>query len=470
MSEAELADASPDEAPLDALALAQAPARGIWRGPNAVSLLLLCLVSSANYGDRTIMSVLQEPMKHDLKLTDVQLGMLGGPIFAIFYAVVGIPVARLAEKSSRRRIVAVALAVWSTVTAFCGLAQNFVQMAVLRVLVGGAEAGAPPASHALVSAYFPPNKRGGAMSVLQLGVPLGKIIGAIGAGVIAHRFGWRPAFAVVGLPGLILALAVSFWLREPERAKVERGEVPRSSLSVILSLLRTPSFALVCLAGALGGSVSYSTETFIGSFFIRQYGMNLQQVGSIIALAGGVVGVIGSLISGFVADLLSRKNLSGYAVTPAIAALLGSICLFIAFRGFSETVAIAAVTGGYFFLNMLPSPTYATIQNIVDDKVRATAAAMFLFSLTVMGSFGPPVTGAISDRVAATRFPAPFGAYLTACPGGKPAPGAAAAVGQACTAAGAAGLRAGLLLPVVLLIGIVTTYMIVRPRLAKMPA
>jgi predicted MFS family arabinose efflux permease len=429
--------------------------------PAAIALTLLFLVSVTNYADRTVMSILQELIKHDLTLTDTQLGLLGGPIFAIFYAFVGLPLARLAERSSRKRIIVSAVAVWSLITACCGLARNFPQMALFRVGVGAAESGSPPASHSLVADYFPAHRRGIAMTVLQFGVPVGVAVGSFVAGAVAHHHGWRWAFAAMGMPGLLLALALAIFLREPSRSEASAQGDAVSTWRSVIHLLKGPGFCLLLVAGALGGNASHGLDVFMGSFFIRQHGFSVQQIGGLLAVGRGIAGVTGALLAGLVADHIARRTLRAYSLVAGFAAVCSGLMFCAAFLAADATVSIAAVIAGYFFLNMLPGPSYAAVQNMVGDGVRATAAALYLFFVTVVGSLAAPTVGFVSDLIAARSMPAAMGSYAAACPGGKALVGRAGELGDACQVASAAGLKGALMIPVIILIVTLPVYLLV---------
>jgi predicted MFS family arabinose efflux permease len=419
-----------------------------------MGLTLLFLISAVNYADRAVMSVLQEPMKHDLGLSDVQLGLLAGPIFASFYALVGLPVARLGERSSRKRIIVVALACWSAFTALCGAAQGFTQIALLRVGVGASEACGPPASQSLVAELLPQRLHGRGMAVLQLGVPIGITIGSMVAGVVAYHHGWRLGFVAVGGPGLVLAVATQWLLREPSREATSVRSA-RADWQEMARLFRMPVFCFLLAAGALGGNASHALDAFVGSLFIRRHGLTVQDVGGLFAVGKGVAGIGGALLGGILADRFSNGTLRSYALVPGAGAAGAAIAFFGALWANGTAASMDSLFVGYFFLNMLPSPTYAAIQNIAPSSIRTSAAAMYLFFVTVLGSLAPPLTGYISDRVAASVYSGPAGSYAAHC-----LKAGHQSLNTACQNAAASGLDEGLYVVVVTLIGTLVAYLL----------
>jgi len=410
----------------------------VSRHAATAGLTLLFLISAVNYADRAVMSVLQEPMKHDLGLSDVQLGLLAGPIFASFYALVGLPVARLGERSSRKRIIVMALTCWSAFTALCGVAQGFTQIALLRVGVGASEACGPPASQSLVAEFLPQRLHGRGMAVLQLGVPIGITIGSMVAGVVAYHHGWRLGFVAVGVPGLILAVATQWRLREPSR-EATSAQTARAGWQETTRLFRMPAFCFLLAAGALGGNASHALDAFVGSLFIRRHGLTVEDIGGLFAIGKGVAGIGGALLGGILADRFSNGTLRSYALVPGAGAAGAALCFFVALWASGTTTSMNSLFAGYFFLNMLPSPTYAAIQNIAPSSIRTSAAAIYLFFVTVLGSLAPPLTGYISDHVAAHAFPTRLGDYALQC-----VKASNAALAAPCRAASAHGLDVGL--------------------------
>ena len=289
-------------------------------GPNyrkyALGILLIGYI--INFVDRSILSLLLEPIKLELALTDSQLGFLGGLAFAVFYTFLGIPIAALADRRSRVKILAVSMVIWSAMTAICGLANNFLTLLLARIGVGIGEAGASPPSHSLISDYFPIETRATALSIYALGIPLGTMIGSFVGGWGADTVGWRYTFFLVGVPGIIFAFIVWFTLREPPRGmsdiKLDAPSAPPINtappppVSTVLKLLWSKtSFRHLAFAAGLHAFVSYGAGTWNAPFFIRIHEMSLTDIGSILALIAGI-GAIGTFFGGYISDKLSDRT------------------------------------------------------------------------------------------------------------------------------------------------------------------
>jgi predicted MFS family arabinose efflux permease len=423
------------------------PRRGI------ATLCVMFLITGISYADRSVMTVIQEPMKHELHLTDGQLGLLAGPFFGVFYSLMGIPIARLAERFSRKAIIVASLATWSLMSVLCGAARSFVTLGAARVGVGAAESGAPPAGYSLLSSYFPARQRGRVLAVVNMAIPLGLSFGSVIGGLVAQAHGWRLAFVVVGAPGLVLAVAAWLLLVEPakdhldpELALIDR--TPLSNRESFGRLLNSRLFLLMLVIAGLGGASTHAVSSFSASFLIRTHGLQLAQVARLMALANGVVGIAGVLLGGFLADRLARKDGRAYLLVPAIGAIGTGACLAIAYRTPLESVAAAGLVISFFFSNMIPSPSLAAVQNMVDPRLRATAAALYLSMLNVIGGLGPWSVGALSDFRAARLFSDEIGAYRLACRAGIRGGQQAGDIAHACAAASSQGLQQAMLIPV----------------------
>jgi predicted MFS family arabinose efflux permease len=419
----------------------------------ALALGALFLGGISSYADRSVMAVTQEPMKHDLGLTDTQLGLLSGPVFAILYALVGLPVARLAERRNRKAIVVAALSVWSIATAACGFIGGFFSMALARVCVGGGEAAAPPAMHSMIADFYPARQRGRAMAFYNLSIPLGLTVGTSVGGLVASAAGWRAAFIALGAAGLGLAVVTWLVLSEPARGSQE-GEAapavvaPVGHAQAFGMLLMSRTFLLLLLANGLAGIATHGVSSFSASFFVRSHHMSLPQVTGLLALAHGAVGIFGVLASGFLADRLARHGTRSYVIVPGVGALGCSLLFFIAYHQPSADLASAAFVAAYFFANMIPTPAFAAVQNMAPPQIRATAAASLLFMITVIGGLGPWIVGGASDGAAARSFPTALGTFAASCPGGHAAAGAASVLTKACATASSSGLQTALAIPV----------------------
>ncbi len=414
------------------------------------AMTLLLLVYTSNFVDRTVLSVLQQPIKEELHLSDGQLGVLGGFAFALFYSVLGVPIARLAERRSRKSIIAISVLVWSGMTALCGLSGGFWSLFLCRVGVGVGEAGASPPAHSMIADYYPPERRTTALSVYSLGIPLGSLLGAVLGGIVAQRHGWRAAFYVVGLPGVVLAALAQLTLREPVRGAseplaVEPGAAPPSLREVLARLLARPGFVHMAAGASLASFAGYGINAFAAPYFIRTFGLGLAQTGLIFGLVAGFGAAVGVLAGGLITDRAGRGDRRWYAWAPAIGVAMGAPLYATAFQLPSWPAAVATlfVTGAFVFTYL--GPSFGVMHNMVAPRMRATATALLFLVINLVGlGLGPTVTGLMSDAYAAHLFHAPgalAGGFGALCPGGRAPAGAAAALGAACRHASAGGVR-----------------------------
>ena len=272
---------------------------------------LLFVVYIFNFIDRQILAILLDPIKAELGVSDTAMGFLTGFAFAIFYTVAGIPIARLADRGNRRSIIAVGLAVWSLMTAVCGLAQNFLQLALARIGVGVGEAAASPPSHSLISDYFPPERRATAISIYNSGITFGVMLGFLIGGWINEFFNWRVAFMVVGLPGVVLAVVVRLTIREPPRGHSEVGPVDTTTDTlgdVARFLLGLRSFRLFAIGTGLAAFSAYGFGAWVPAFLGRVHGMGSGEIGTWVGLENGIGGAVGAILGGVLADRLGRRD------------------------------------------------------------------------------------------------------------------------------------------------------------------
>jgi predicted MFS family arabinose efflux permease len=381
-------------------------------GPNyrkyALGILLIGYI--INFVDRSILSLLLEPIKLELALTDSQLGFLGGLAFAVFYTFLGIPIAALADRRSRVKILAVSMVIWSAMTAICGLANNFLTLLLARIGVGVGEAGASPPSHSLISDYFPIETRATALSIYALGIPLGTMIGSFVGGWGADTVGWRYTFFLVGVPGIIFAFIVWFTLREPPRGmsdiKLDAPSAPPINtappppVSTVLKLLWSKtSFRHLAFAAGLHAFVSYGAGTWNAPFFIRIHEMSLTDIGSILALIAGI-GAIGTFFGGYISDKLSDRtdDKRWYFWVPGIATLVMVPFQLVAYLYGGVWAVVASLMMVAVLGNAYLGPSFAMTQALVSLRMRAVASAILLFVLNLIGmGLGPYFVGVLSD-------------------------------------------------------------------------
>ncbi len=375
------------------------------------TLALLFGIAFFNYMDRYMLAVLLPAIKADLALSDTEIGFITGVAFTLFYATLGIPIARLADRHSRRVIVSVALMVWSAMTALCGLATNFVQLAVARVLVGVGEAGATPPSHSLLADVFPKAERARALSVMSLGAPVGILAGFLLGGWLATAYSWRVALFAVALPGIALGLGLLRWLPEPARGAADglsASEAPEAAPfgATLRTLLGNATFRHVSIATGLYTVVWLGVVQWLPSFYMRSFGLGLAEVSTWLAFILSGSQVLGMLGGGFLADRLGRGDLRWYAWLPSVA-IFCSIPLFVlALLAGHATWALLAMFPPFMISVMQGPASFATIQGVSDVRMRATAAALMLLITNLIGGLlGAQSVGILSDLMAA-RFDA----------------------------------------------------------------
>ncbi|HEY3785938.1 MAG TPA: MFS transporter [Steroidobacteraceae bacterium] len=376
--------------------------------------LLLMAVYAFNSMDRSIISIIGQPMKVSLRLSDTQLGLLSGTAFAALYAFGGIPMARLAERLNRVNLMAASLSVWSSLTALCGLATSFTQLLLTRAGVGFAEAGCAPPAHSLISDYYEPGRRASALSIYSCGISLGYILAAVAGGYVAQHVGWRAACAIVGLPGLILALLLKTLVREPPReAKIRLPPTIRGELDELRAvgrsiLLNRPILHMV-LGLTIGGFGAYGFYAFLPPYFSRAFDLDYTTIGVIAAVTGGVTVGIGILAGGFIADRLAGHSARWYALVPALGTLIALPLYLLAMLQTDWRPAAILLGSAGFFQYASLGPTFGVVQNAVDPSRRATATALLYVCLSVLAlGGGPPFTGWAIDRFRAAGAALPL--------------------------------------------------------------
>lgn len=378
-------------------------------GDRRMMLIALIVVSAFNYVDRTILSILQIPIKAELGLSDGQLGALTGLAFALFYATLSLPIARLADRYSRRWIIVISLVVWSAMTAMCGFATGFVSLLFFRVGVAIGEAGSVPASVSLIADSYAPERRATAMSTWGLALPIGLMIGYVCTGWLAEHLGWRLAFAVVGGVGVVLGPLILAMIKEPPRGRFESGsargvvEVPPPLNQALRALWRNQVFRYTVAAGMLHGFSQYSMMTWNAPFFTRSHGMTLGEVSLLMALLSGAAGAVGIYGGGWLSDRLVARDPRGRLWLKA-----GSVAAVVPFAlvqylAPSMTVSIIAAAFTSALMIAYYGPILATTQSVVAPTMRAFSNAVLLLSFNLFGlGLGPWVTGLLSDALTGT--------------------------------------------------------------------
>jgi len=365
-----------------------------------ICIVILALVMLFNTADRFVLSILVEPLKAEFGLSDTMLGLLIGPAFAILYATVGIPVARLADVGNRRTIIVWALGAWSAMTALCGMAQNFVQLFIFRVGVGIGEAGATPPSHSLIASYYPPEKRPFAFSFINMGGAIGTVLVYVVGSWVAQEYGWRVLLIAMGIPGIMLAFIARFLLVENRPSQPVPPILSIFSESVVAGkeLFKIPAYRHLAATFTIYGFVSLGAFQWDIAFFMRSFELSLAQVSGIYGVAALAASLTGLFIGGLLGNYLSKRDISWLAKFPAIAVF----CAFPFFLGKymlpNFYMAIASMAIGSLLLIMFVGPFYAAVQAVSGDRNRGMAIALLIFLTNIIGfALGSFLTGLMSN-------------------------------------------------------------------------
>ncbi|HEX3809688.1 MAG TPA: MFS transporter [Rhizomicrobium sp.] len=377
-----------------------------WRGYRHYVLAVVTLVYVINYLDRQILNILLPLIQKEFHLTDAALGFLSGTVFAVMYAVLGVPLAIFADRMNRRNIIAGSLALFSAMTVFCGLAAQFWHLLLARLGTGVGEAGTGPSINSLIADYYPPERRATALSFYSAGLNIGLLIAFFGGGWIAQKYGWRPAFLVAGVPGLIVTFLVLFTVREPTRGQADNiadtGATPHI-LDVIKLLWSCRSFRWISLGAALNAFGGYAAVAFLPLFLTVSHHLQPLYIGIALALLTGIPGAIGTFMSGVFSDRFARRDPGHIMVPPMIGVLIAVPFQPIVYLSPNLAIALAAAIVPALMGAIYVGPGLAATQALVPLRMRAQAVALFLFVLNIIGlGLGPLVTGKISDLLKPT--------------------------------------------------------------------
>ena len=370
------------------------------------TLAMLVAIYASSHVDRQIVSILAESIKLELLLSDTQLGFLIGLSFAIFYATLGIPIAILADRYSRRNIIAISVIVWSGMTALCGLAGSYLQLALARIGVGIGEAGSSPPSHSMISDLYPPEKRATAMGIYAAGINIGVLIGFLVGGWIDEWYGWRIAFFVVGLPGIILGFLMFFTVREPARRQAPKP-MPKNIFAEVWDtfkiMMAIPSLRHIVIGTTLVVFVGYGALYWNGVYFRRVLGLSAGETGTLLlALIGGIIGGIGTLSGGWLADRLAQRDKRMYVwLTAGVKlAILPIAIWYYLTTDLMTAIILTSITS--FFGGFYLSVSFALNQSLLPPARRALGSALLLFCINIVGlGFGPQLVGILSDYFSA---------------------------------------------------------------------
>lgn len=366
-------------------------------------MVILAVVYMFNFIDRQILGILLPQIRDEFGTSDAYLGFLSGTAFALFYVTLGVPIAQYADRCNRRNLIAVAVALWSAMTALSGMAANIWHLTAARIGVGIGEAGCSPPAHSMISDYFPPEKRSTAMGFYTLGISAGIMTAYLAGGWVAQNIGWREAFLVVGIPGLLLAAIVRFTLQEPQRGSSENrviGESQPRLAEVFRFLMARRSFMNMAIAAGLSSFVGYSAISFLPSFMVRSFGMAEGEIGLWLGPILGISGGIGFFFGGYFADHLGRGSHRRAFNFIAATVFLTAGLLAMMFLSESSKTALLLFIVPAATMNVYLAPVLAQAQSLVALRMRATTSALVLLIINVIGlAFGPLLTGMLSDAL-----------------------------------------------------------------------
>ncbi|HIG68443.1 MAG TPA: MFS transporter [Myxococcales bacterium] len=367
---------------------------------------MLTLAYVLNFIDRQILVIIQEPIKKELLLSDSQLGLLSGFSFALVYITAGIPIAYWADRGNRRNIIVLAVTVWSGMTALSGFARSFSELLLARIGVGIGEAGGSPPAHSMISDYYPPKERATALGIYSTGVHIGVLLGFLAGGFIAQEMGWRVAFMAVGLPGILFAAVMYFTVREPERGRWETAEEAQYTPTLretIDLLMKFRSFWFLAMGCGLTAFAGYGNGNFTPPFLMRSHGLEVGEVGVLLAVFGGGGGIIGTLLGGKLADHLGAKDARWYMWVPAIAGILALPLTFPYLLLDNTTVVMGLLFVVTILINTYLGPCIAMAHALVPPAMRSLTSAILFFVLNLIGlGMGPLTAGVLSDYFSQT--------------------------------------------------------------------
>lgn len=372
-------------------------------------LVLLTAVTVMNFVDRQLIGILSPAIKADLQLSDTQLGLLKGIVFALFYRLLGVPIARLADRWNRISIVSLSLLTWSGFTALSGMAGNFTQLALARIGVGIGEAGGTAPIHSVISDYFPKQKRAMALAIIGMGVPLGAGLSFLLGGWLLQTYGWRTAFVAMGIPGIALALVVRLVVREPLRGAQDfdppgraEGRAAKTAMSVadaFRHLIAIPSWRAIVVGAAAATFSSAATGAWIVDLFARAHpAVSLNLVLIVLGLSVGVGFTIGTFLGGWLVDRLSVRNKAAYGLVPAIGLAINVPATLLWIWLDAPYLALAVQAIGASTVGVYFGPSFALVQSLAPLGIRATSTALFFLVANLFGlGLGPTLVGALSE-------------------------------------------------------------------------
>jgi MFS family permease len=363
-------------------------------------LAILTMVYALNFLDRTIFNVLIEPIKKEFALSDTTMGLLAGFGFVLFYSLLGIPIARIADRVSRRNIVALAFAFWSAMTFLCGLASSVTTLALARIGVGIGESAGTPASQSLLADLFDKNERPRALGIYAIGTYLGVFLGYFIGGWVNQHYGWRTAFFSAGLPGIALAALLWLTIAEPKRGAMAETFVPEPIGPTLRFLVTQPSFVIVLIGFCLTSYTNYATAAWIPPFLARVHHLTSAEIGTYAGTFKGLCGIAGTLVGGLVVGQISQRDDRWKLWAPALMSGLAGPVFALCMLTPSFVTMIAALAATSFLVGFHLGPIFAIAQTVARPSMRALASALVLLTATCFGQgVGPLAVGMINDAL-----------------------------------------------------------------------
>jgi predicted MFS family arabinose efflux permease len=449
---------------------AEAPPKTFSRGYRGWLLFVLLLGNVLNLADRQGIAAVAPAFKAELHLSDGQLGVIQGLGFAIFYTLFSLPLALLADRFNRARLISACIAVFGAFAALCGIAQSFWQMLLFRVGVGSGDAGFVAPVSSLLGDHYPPQKRTSAMTVIWLGAPIGAVTGSVLGGWFAQNLGWRSWFFAVSAPAVALAVVALLTLREPPRGAFDPGGVPAgrppSPMTVLRFLMRKRAFVHVLIGAALAATGMNAIGQFLARFIVATHHVGFAEAGRILGTISGVSMASGLAIGGFGMDWAGKFDRRWYVWGPAIGLALATPLFFVGFAQGAILPMMLVLIAGHVALFVYYTPTLGMAQNMVGPTMRGSSAFVVSLVLGLVGvGLGPTLVGFLSDFFAQQAFGA--GDYAALCPGGAAAPGAAAGLDLACKTASGAGIKHAVMAASLLFVWGAVHYLLASRRLRQ---
>ena len=384
--------------------ISQTRSQGLLAGAYThYSFFLVFVVLVLAQVDRVVLSVLVEDIRLEFDISDTQIGLLSGFAFSAFYAIMGVPIARIADLGNRRTLIAACLALWSLMTAISGMAQNYIQLFIARVGLGVGEAGAQPAGNSLAADYYAVEHRGKVATVIMLSSFFGSVIGYSLGGELLTAFGWRKTLIILGLPGVIIAALIFFTLSEPRRV-IQRPKFTdlydRGARDALAAGFRKKCFIHILMGTMAYAFFAYGAGIFNVPFYIRNFGMTADQVGNILGPVMGLSGLLGAGIAYFAVDRLAKRDLNWLLKFPAILCFLASPLLLLAYNAATYRASFTFLFFGLTILSAMIPGLIAAIYGVAGQKNRSMAMAVLAFFMNFFGmGLGPLITGMISDAL-----------------------------------------------------------------------